>query len=173
MNNLSPTLQSILDNRLRYLPEITTRALASIDWATRIITIGHTYGLHVDDMEEFQGVVLKSMIGMIAPDRFEAELINTLALSPANIEKIINDLNTQVFEPIHDFVMHEGKTDPLKSAGIELEVTTPSLETLPSPSSTTLQHRSSDDMLEIPTSPEPQRTPEPSSAPELKFEDYF
>jgi hypothetical protein len=78
MANLSSNLQSILDNRLRYLPEITGKAINSIDWATKIITIGHTYGLHVDEMEEFQAVVLKSMIGLIAPENFEQELYQHL-----------------------------------------------------------------------------------------------
>lgn len=123
MNNLSPQLQQILENRLRYLPEITGAAINSIDWATRIINIGHKYGLHVDEMEEFQGVVLKSMIGLIAPENFESELINTLALSPATTEKIIGELNTQVFEPIHDYVMNDGKVDQLKSTGIEIDHT--------------------------------------------------
>lgn len=120
MANLSSNLQSVLDNRLRYLPEITGKAINSIDWASRIITIGHKYGLHVDEMEEFQGVVLKSMIGLIVPENFEAELINTLALSPATTEQVIRELNTQVFEPIHDFVMNGGKVDELKKTGIIL-----------------------------------------------------
>lgn len=120
MANLSSNLQSVLDNRLRYLPEITGKAINSIDWASRIITIGHKYGLHVDEMEEFQGVVLKSMIGLIVPENFETELISTLALSPATTEQVIRELNTQVFEPIHDFVMNGGKVDELKKTGIIL-----------------------------------------------------
>ena len=51
---LSSTLQSMLDNRLRYLPEITGKAIASIDWPGRIIEIGRKYGLHMDDIEELQ-----------------------------------------------------------------------------------------------------------------------
>jgi hypothetical protein len=121
MTNLSSNLQTILENRLRYLPEITGQAINSIDWATRIITIGHKYGLHVDEMEEFQEVVLKSMTGLIAPEQFESELITALALSPATTEKIIAELNAQIFEPVHDYVMHGGKSDGLKTSGIEVE----------------------------------------------------
>ena len=121
MANLSSNLQTILENRLRYLPEITGQAINSIDWATRIITIGHKYGLHVDEMEEFQEVVLKSMTGLIAPEQFESELITALALSPATTEKIIAELNAQIFEPVHDYVMNGGKSDGLKTSGIEVE----------------------------------------------------
>ncbi len=157
MTNLSSNLQTILDNRLRYLPEITGRAITSIDWASRIITIGHKYGLHVDEMEEFQEVVLKSMIGLITPENFEGELINALALSPVTTEKIITELNTEIFEPIHDYVMNGGKVDELKKSGILVENTlelesTPTMGTAP---------------LEIPASPEP------SHEFVEKFEDYF
>ncbi len=163
MANLSSNLQTILDNRLRYLPEITGQAINSIDWAARIITIGHTYGLHVDEMEEFQEVVLKSMIGLIDPEHFESELINTLALSPATTEKIISELNIQVFAPIHDFVMNGGATtDPIKNLGISIEPSTDSMDTRMIP---TL--RGEHPEFEIPASPEP--TPTPAE----KFEDYF
>lgn len=173
MANLSSNLKNILDNRLRYLPEITGQAINSIDWATRIITIGHKYGLHVDEMEEFQSVVLKSMTGLIAPENFETEIINALALSPATTEKIIAELNAQVFEPIHDYVMNGGKADEMKTVGIE--ITPPSLEAFATPPLSRGGSPNSDP-LEIPASPEPKTLP-PSipvaPEPELKFEDYF
>jgi len=157
MANLSSSLQSVLENRLRYLPEITGKAINSIDWATRIVNIGHKYGLHVDEMEDFQGVVLKSMIGLISPENFETELINALALSPATTEKIITELNVEIFEPVHDYVMNGGKVDELKKSGIVLESnieleSTPKMDAAP---------------LEIPASPEP------DTDPVEKAEDYF
>jgi hypothetical protein len=159
MANLSSNLQSVLENRLRYLPEITGQAIHSIDWATRIVNIGHKYGLHVDEMEEFQGVVLKSMIGLITPENFEMELINALALSPATTEKIITELNTDIFEPIHDYVMNGGKVDELKKSGLELE--TPLPETAP------VLVPTGSSILEIPASPEPK------AEHAEKWEDYF
>ena len=122
MNTLSPNLQSLLDNRLRYLPPITGAAIASVDWSAKVIEIGHKYGLHIDEMEDFQAVVLKSMIGLIAPASFETELINALALSPANAEKIIEDINIKIFGPIHDYVMRQGKPqDAMEGAGIVVQ----------------------------------------------------
>lgn len=169
MANLSSNLQSVLENRLRYLPEITGRAIHSIDWATRIVNIGHKYGLHVDEMEDFQNVVLKSMIGLVAPQNFESELINALALSPATTEKVISELNVQIFEPIHDFVMNNGKVDGMKSAGLEIE---PNINLTPSAAqptlSTSVERVPEEGLLEIPASPEPK-----PSRPVEKFEDYF
>lgn len=142
---LSTNLQSILDNRLRYLPEITGKAINSIDWPSKLIEIGKKYGMHVDEMEDFQSVVLRSMIGMVAPEKFEDELITTLALSPANAQKVLEDINASILEPIHNFVMNNGKTpDALTTAGIVIE---PSHEEAPMTLSAA--------PLEIPSSPEP------------------
>jgi len=122
MNTLSSNLQSLLDNRLRYLPPITGAAIQSIDWSSLVIEIGRKYGLHIDEMEDFQAVVLKAMIGLVAPQDFENQLITTLALSPANADKIIADINLKIFGPIHDYVMRQGKpVDGLKASGIVLE----------------------------------------------------
>jgi hypothetical protein len=150
MATLSSNLQSILENRLRYLPEITGQAINSIDWSGKLIEIGHKYGLHVDEMEEFQGVVLKSMIGLIDPQQFEVELINALALSPVTTEQIIAEINAQIFEPIHDYVMNNGKVDVMKSTGIVIEAPqdTPSERE-------SMDHGPAQDntILEIPASP--------------------
>ena len=162
MATLSSNLQSVLDNRLRYLPEITGKAINSVDWSGKLVAIGHKYGLHVDEMEEFQGVVLKSMIGLIPPEKFEMELINALALSPATIEEVISEINVQIFEPIHNFVMSDGKVDPIKNSGIVLE--TPIPEVTPSEPEQNIMN--SGDILEIPASPE-------GDEPEQDFDDYF
>lgn len=148
---LSSHLQTILDNRLRYLPEITGRAVSSIDWPTKVIEIGRTHGLHMDEIEELQEVVLKSMTGLAAPADFEKNLISATAAGPATIEKMIHDLNHHIFEPIHDFVMNNGKApDPLKAQGIEIEHITP--DELPIP---TAPARASTHELEIPSNNEP------------------
>lgn len=148
---LSSNLQSILTNRLRYLPEITGKAINSIDWSSQVVSIGHKYGLHMDDIEELQMVVLKSMTGLAAPADFETNLISATAASPSTVEKLISDLNQHIFEPIHDFVMTGGKTpDPLAVHGIELE---PAAEEIPRAPELVPQPR--DPELEIPASPEP------------------
>lgn len=153
MTTLSSSLQSILDNRLRYLPEITGKAITSIDWSTKLITIGKKYGLHIDEMEEFQTVVLKSMIGLIPPEQFETELISALAVSPTDTEKIIHEINDQIFEPIHNFIMNQGAVvDPLKQAGIIIEPVQEGSSSKELPISN--QNISHEPTLEIPASPE-------------------
>lgn len=122
MNNLSPNLQSILDNRLRYLPAVVGKAINSIDWATELITIGKKYGIHIDEMEEFQGVVLKSMIGMIAPDQFESSLISATAVSPTTAGHMIDDINKKILEPVHNYIMNPDKpVNQVEKMGIDIQ----------------------------------------------------
>ncbi|MDB4984529.1 MAG: hypothetical protein JWM20_708 [Patescibacteria group bacterium] len=119
---LSSSLQSILDNRLRYLPEITAQAISSVDWASKLADIAREYGLHMDEVEDLQSVVMRSMVGMIQPAEFEQALISALALSPANAEKMIAEINGRVFQPIHDYVMNGGKSnDVMADTGIHVE----------------------------------------------------
>lgn len=162
---LSSKLQAVLNNRLRYLPEITGKAISSVDWSTKVIEIGHKYGLHMDEIEELQGVVLKSMTGLASPADFETNLITATAASPATIERLIEDLNHHIFEPIHDFVMNNGKApDPLKAQGIELEPAIPdALMSIPTPAVT-----QSAQELEMPSS-------SPTSKPQVAgdFSNFF
>lgn len=163
MNTLSPALQSILDNRLRYLPEVTGKAIASIDWSSKIIEIGHKYGIHVDDIEDLQAVVLKSMIGLLPPDEFERNLVMATAVSPSTAEQVIEAMNAAIFEPIHQFVMSGGKKpDALAAAGIELEKEEPAEQP------TVLPQAAPE--LEIPASPEPQK---PKPVVSGKFDGFF
>lgn len=162
---LSPNLQSILDNRLRYLPPITGQAIMSVDWSTKIIDIGRRYGLHIDDIEELQNVILKSMTGLMSPIDFENNLISATAVSSATAEQMIDDINEQIFEPIHQFVISgEKKADPLTASGIIIEpVPLPELSSprvpLPPSISQNPTERSTSGFssveLEIPASPEP------------------
>lgn len=173
---LSSNLQSILDNRLRLLPQITRDAIASVDWPTILIEIGKKYGLHIDDMEEFQGVILKSMTGMIAPAQFESALITALALSPQTTETIITEVNEKIFQPIHDYVLRGGKpVDGMEKAGIVLDNLTPAHTVPPrSPVGESLPLRGGGSTLpalhpEALTAGEDELEPLASA----RFEDYF
>lgn len=162
---LSPNLQSILDNRLRYLPPITGQAIMSVDWSTKIIDIGRRYGLHIDDIEELQTVILKSMTGLMSPVDFESNLVSATAVSSATAEQMIDDINEQIFEPIHEFVMAGGKkADPLTASGIIVEpvlAPEPSALRVPLPPTSSQNFTGgstsgfSSQELEIPASPEP------------------
>ena len=155
---LSSNLQTLLDNRLRYLPDITAQAIASVDWPIKVIEIGRKFGLHMEDIEDLQAVVLKSMTGLASPDDFETNIIAATAASPATVNNIIQELNRQIFEPIHDFVMSGGKApDPLAQHGIALSseddvpVSTPMSSVAPKPAVRPTTEEPSE--LIIPSSP--------------------
>lgn len=181
-NTLSPNLQTLLDNRLRYLSPIVGEAINSFDWSSKLIDIGRKFGLHVDEMEDFQSVVVKSMIGLISPDQFEQELISALALSPANAEKVIAALNAQVFEPIHDYVL-KGKPsdDVMAKTGIVIDQDTRNsnqdTNTEPVQNSPTLHAETTE--IDLGTTMEPKVAPSVAPvaptvpADEEEFADFF
>lgn len=162
---LSSKLQAVLNNRLRYLPEITSRAISSVDWPTKVIEIGKKYGLHMEEIGDLQEVVLKSMTGLADPSDFESNLISATAASPATIDHLIDDLNLNIFEPIHNFVVNNGKVpDSTKIQGIDFEPQLPDTSfTVPTPP----QNQSIQE-LEIPEKP-------PVSKPQVhgNFNNFF
>lgn len=104
---MNENFQKTFEEQLAYLPEVNQRALRSFDWTTELIAIGKQHGLHIDELEDLQIETMLVLVGLVAPDDYESELINRLAISPAEAGKIIADINTHVFIPIHDYIINE------------------------------------------------------------------
>jgi hypothetical protein len=103
---------------------------------------------------------------LVSPENFEDEIINATAVSPATAEQLISDINMQILEPIHEFVMNQGKApDPLTATGIIVEAPMPAPMNIPKPPTAASPTVS----LEIPASPEPT----PQSRVRKNFDDYF
>lgn len=104
---MNENFQKTFEEQLAYLPEVNQRALRSFDWATELIAIGKQHGLHIDELEDLQIETMLVLVGLVHPNDYESELINRLAISPAEAGKIIADINTHVFIPIHDYIINE------------------------------------------------------------------
>lgn len=115
---------------MAYLPEITQKALKSFDWATQLLSIGKEYGLHIDQLEDLQLETMMVLVGIIPPESYEVELETKLAISPAEAAKILKAVNTQIFVPIHDYIVNDGdnkvitpevsETNVMESAGFHM-----------------------------------------------------
>jgi hypothetical protein len=123
---MNDKLRQQFDEQLTYLPEINQAAMRSFDWATELISIGHGYGLHVDQLEDLQIETMLVMVGLTAPEKYEDELITRLALSPTEANRIIDEVNKRIFTPIHDYIVRGGPEKPaaptsaMESAGMTL-----------------------------------------------------
>lgn len=106
---MNEKLRQQFEDQLIYLPAINQEALRSFDWATELIAIGKNYGLHIDELDDLQIETMLVLVGLITAEQYPNELINRLAISPTEADKIISDINERVFIPIHDYIVSGGK----------------------------------------------------------------
>lgn len=123
---MNEKIRQQFENQLTYLPTINQQALRSFDWATELIAIGKNYGLHVDELDDLQIETMLVLVGLVDPNQFQNELINRLAISSIEAEKIISDINDRIFTPIHDYIVNGGKkmestpTTIMESVGFQM-----------------------------------------------------
>lgn len=124
--NMNERLKQQFEEQLTYLPAINQQALRSFDWATELVAIGKNYGLHIDELEDLQTETMLLLVGLITAEQYPNEIINRLAISPAEAEKIIEQVNDRIFIPIHDYIVNGGVTQAstpttiMQSAGFEM-----------------------------------------------------
>ncbi|HQV64667.1 MAG TPA: hypothetical protein PKZ56_00290 [Candidatus Paceibacterota bacterium] len=134
---MNEKLKQQFEEQLIYLPDINQQALKSFDWATQLLSIGHQYGLHIDQLEDLQMETMMLLVGLISPEQYPDHLTEKLAVSPTEISKIIEQINHQVFIPIHDYIINGGDnpiTTPenvMGSAGLEITTDETPINTAP------------------------------------------
>lgn len=123
---MNDKLRQQFEEQLTYLPDINQQAMRSFDWATELISIGHGYGLHIDQLEDLQIETMLVMVGLTPPEKYQDELITRLALSPIEADRIIEEVNKRIFSPIHNYIVRGGPEKPvapmsvMESAGITM-----------------------------------------------------
>jgi len=137
---MNEKLKQQFEEQLVYLPDINQQALKSFDWATQLLSIGHQYGLHIDQLEDLQIETMMLLVGLVSPDQYPDHLTEKLAVSPTEITKIIGQINEQIFSPIHDYIVSGGikpvitPASVMESAGLEITTDeTPITATLSGP----------------------------------------
>lgn len=126
INNMNDKLRQSFEEQLVYLPEINQQALKSFDWATELLAIGKNYGLHIDQLEDLQVETMLVLVGLVQAGDYQNELITRLAISPSEANRIIEQVNDRIFQPIHDYIVNGGPkvvttpTGVMESAGFEI-----------------------------------------------------
>ncbi len=116
--------------QLDLLPALNRQAIESVDWQDLLIDIGKSHGIDSDDIDDLQLETMLVLVGLENPSNYENQLISQLALSPAEADKLINDITAQIFTPIHDYIVNS-----TKSTGIPTGIPTSSTQTTGSLSS--------------------------------------
>jgi hypothetical protein len=115
-------LQQHYENQKKLLPVVQQQALDSFNWLSVLLDIGKKYTLQLDELEDLQIEVMLILVGLSNPIDLEDELGNKLPLSPVEIDKLLEDVNTNILEPIHDYIVNGGPVEktPLQSAGVSI-----------------------------------------------------
>lgn len=126
---MNPTIfQQHYNEQLELLPAINQEAIRSCDWMNILVDIGKKNALMLDEVEDLQIETMLVLVGITPADNYEAELIEKLALSPAQADKLLSDINQQVFTPIHDYIVRGGPEQAptgLSRVGIDINTSTP------------------------------------------------
>ncbi len=101
-------LKTVYEEQLLELPKINQEALKSFEWEKKLFEIARKYGLHIDQTEDFWTETMLVLVGLEPATTYEDKLMTEIAVSPADAEKITIDVNTQIFGPIHDFIIRGG-----------------------------------------------------------------
>ena len=89
-----------------------------------------TYQLHIDQAAIVQREIIMLLLGLSTPDSFAKTLSEEAQLDQKTVSSIVNDVNEQIFIPLHEEMRNATKTPqsqtPVAPAPSDKAVTTPS-----------------------------------------------
>jgi hemin uptake protein HemP len=87
------------------LPASLQTAMTEVDWGTAIQHMGKKYSLSIPQLGKLDTEVLLVMLGLTDDKEFPRMLSQELNLESETVSKLVQDLNSSVFQPIQDRVM--------------------------------------------------------------------
>jgi hypothetical protein len=100
--------QKHYEENLALLPEISQKALRSFNWVSVLLDIGKSYALQLDELEDLQVETMMLLVGVVSPDEYETEMTKILPVSRVEIDKLLDEVNTKILAPIHDYIVNGG-----------------------------------------------------------------
>jgi len=99
-----------LDERFSKLPQEVQVAISESDYQAKLYAIANKHKLSINHMGALDEVTTKVMIGIIHPDKFEAELQANISIPKEEIIEIVNEVNEEVLKNIREILKsHWGK----------------------------------------------------------------
>lgn len=105
MDLMDPAIKQTYDEYVARLTPVHQQALRSIDWQAKTIEVGHSFGLHVDELEDLVVETMLVLIGANTADQYPTELKERIPLPPAELDRLTSEIADQVFTPIHDRIV--------------------------------------------------------------------
>lgn len=91
-----------LNEQYTKLPEVMREAIVSVETADKIMAIGKTHNLHIDQIGSLAENVGLVMLGLLSTKEFNKQIENELKIDHVMAENIAAEVNSQIFLPIRD-----------------------------------------------------------------------
>jgi hypothetical protein len=130
-----PTLEESIKQVMQTLPPVIRNYLAQGKYSVVAQNLMATYSLHIDQGGILEREIMLLLMGIENPAEFISALVEEAKIDPQTVNKIVQDVNEQVFIPLKEAEMKsdEVKAEPLVKSEMP-KVSPPSPATLPSPS---------------------------------------
>lgn len=93
-------LNEVIQKKINELPSNIRRAVEKFDWATEIMHIAKENKMQIDDIDTFKKETLLVIVGLTSADDFERNLVKQLGIPHHFAEKLVNDANEYIFQPL-------------------------------------------------------------------------
>ncbi|HWB33828.1 MAG TPA: hypothetical protein VG753_00690 [Candidatus Paceibacterota bacterium] len=95
-----------IEARLEQLPEDIRNAILASDFDQKIQAIGKAHNLHIDQSQQLGNETLLVMLGVSPMSGFSDDIAREVRISKGDADKIIADINAQIFAPIRESMKH-------------------------------------------------------------------
>jgi hypothetical protein len=95
-----------IEQRIEELPQDVRDAALSAQLGEHLREIGQKHNLHIDQIGKLEDEAMLVMLGFFDPAQFNKQLEEQLAVTPENASAIAADVNSAVFAPIRESLMH-------------------------------------------------------------------
>ena len=91
-------------SQVQKAPQAVREVVQSSGMIEIIMNVGKKYGLHIDQMSVLADLTSYMLVGLVNPNEFQSELV-AQGMSSENTEKVIQEINQQIFLPLRDKMM--------------------------------------------------------------------
>jgi len=95
-------IQQQIEQRIGELPLDIQNAILSSDFGDKILAIGTSAKLHIDQVQTLNDMAMLAMLGFMPLESLESEIAQQVAVPADTAAKIASDINAQVFFPIRE-----------------------------------------------------------------------
>jgi hypothetical protein len=137
MEGTAEEIQKQIEQRLNELPADVRTAVLSSDFGEKIRLVGEAYKLHIDQAQELSDFTMLMMLGFMNEDEYRKEITGVVAGDAGTAQKIVADVNAQVFLPIREslkaFTAGQAAPTPAPVAPVMQATPTPTNAPAPAP----------------------------------------